>query len=131
MYQKKTETDIRCPLEYGLNIFSGKWKSRIICMLGNSSAMRYRDFKEDLVNITDGVLAANLNELISMEIIEKINDADGGSMTEYILTEKGKLLIPILKGICGWSRKYYKEQSDKVMKHCLKCENYQKWKLKK
>lgn len=26
MYQKKLEEDIRCPLEYGLEIFGDKWK---------------------------------------------------------------------------------------------------------
>lgn len=30
MYKPKLEKDIRCPLEYGLEIFGGKWKSRII-----------------------------------------------------------------------------------------------------
>ena len=30
-YKKKLDADIRCPLEYGLTIFGGKWKSRIIC----------------------------------------------------------------------------------------------------
>lgn len=33
MYQRKLDKDIRCPLEYGLEIFGGKWKSRIICVL--------------------------------------------------------------------------------------------------
>lgn len=32
-YEKKLEEDIRCPLEYGLTVFGGKWKSRIICVL--------------------------------------------------------------------------------------------------
>ena len=32
-YKKKLENDIRCPLEYGLAVFGGKWKSRIICVL--------------------------------------------------------------------------------------------------
>ena len=32
-YKKKLDDDIRCPLEYGLAIFGGKWKSRIICVL--------------------------------------------------------------------------------------------------
>ena len=26
MYKHKLEKDIRCPLEYGLEIFGGKWK---------------------------------------------------------------------------------------------------------
>lgn len=33
MYKPKLEKDIRCPLEYGLTIFGGKWKSRVICVL--------------------------------------------------------------------------------------------------
>ena len=32
---RKTEKDIRCPLEYGLDVFGGKWKSRIICVLAD------------------------------------------------------------------------------------------------
>ena len=33
MYKHKLEKDIRCPLEYGLELFGGKWKSRILCLL--------------------------------------------------------------------------------------------------
>ena len=40
MYQKKTERDIRCPLEYGMEIFGGKWKTRIICVLAQNGWMR-------------------------------------------------------------------------------------------
>lgn len=29
-YQRKLERDIRYPLEYGLEVFGGKWKPRII-----------------------------------------------------------------------------------------------------
>ena len=35
MYQAKLEKDIRCPLEYGLDVFGGRWKSRIICVLAH------------------------------------------------------------------------------------------------
>ena len=30
MYQRKLEKDIRCPLEYGIELFGEKWNSRII-----------------------------------------------------------------------------------------------------
>ena len=33
MYQKNLEKNIRCPLKYGMELFGGKWNSRIICML--------------------------------------------------------------------------------------------------
>lgn len=42
-YKKKLEDDIRCPLEYGLAIFGGKWKSRIICVLSANERLRYSE----------------------------------------------------------------------------------------
>ena len=41
MYKPKLEKDIRCPLEYGLEIFGEKWKSRIICVLSKKKILRY------------------------------------------------------------------------------------------
>ena len=41
MRQPKTEKEIRCPLEYGLSVFGGKWKSRIICVLNEKGTLRY------------------------------------------------------------------------------------------
>ena len=46
MYQKKMKEDIRCPLEYGLEIFGGKWRSRIICVLAAKHTLRYSELKK-------------------------------------------------------------------------------------
>ena len=58
MYKPKLEKDIRCPLEYGLEIFGGKWKSRIICVLAEKETLRYSILRREMSNITDAVLAA-------------------------------------------------------------------------
>ena len=55
MYQKKLERDIRCPLEYGLEIFGGKWNSRIICVLATTGTLRYSQIRKEMGNITDAV----------------------------------------------------------------------------
>jgi DNA-binding HxlR family transcriptional regulator len=39
-YEPKLEKEIMCPIEEGLNIFGGKWKSRIICVVSVNNAMR-------------------------------------------------------------------------------------------
>lgn len=65
MYQRKLEKDIRCPLEYGLEIFGGKWKSRIICVLAAKEVLRYSELRREMGNITDAVLASTLKELIA------------------------------------------------------------------
>ncbi len=49
-YKKKLDDDIRCPLEYGLAIFGGKWKSRIICVLSANGKLRYSEFIAILQN---------------------------------------------------------------------------------
>ena len=53
MYKPKLEKDIRCPLEYGLEIFGGKWKSRIICVLAEKETLRYSILRREMSNITD------------------------------------------------------------------------------
>lgn len=51
MYQKKLEADIRRPLEYGLELFGGKWKSRIICVLNEKKTLRYSSIRKEMLNI--------------------------------------------------------------------------------
>ena len=68
--------DIRCPLEYGLDVFGGKWNSRIICVLTAKKTLRYSELRKELGNVTDAVLAAALkslteNELVSRKIISR------------------------------------------------------------
>lgn len=41
MYQRKLEKDIRCPLEYGMELFGGKCNSRIICVPAALGTLRY------------------------------------------------------------------------------------------
>ena len=70
-YQKKLEEDIRCPLEYGLAIFGGKWKSRIICVLAVNEKLRYSQLRKEMYNITDAVLVATLKDLVEDGIAER------------------------------------------------------------
>lgn len=99
-YKKKLEDDIRCPLEYGLTLFGGKWKSRIICVLSANEKLRYSEIRKEMYNITDAVLAATLKELIEAGIIERKSYDEIPPRVEYYLTEKGKSVAPILQSIC-------------------------------
>lgn len=123
MYQRKLERDIRCPLEYGLDIFGRKWNSRIICVLAAKKVLRYSELRKEIGNITDAVLAASLKELISSEIIIRKSFDEIPPRVEYSLSEKGLSVVPILQSICKWSGAFYKENSDHTMIQCRKC-NY-------
>ena len=96
MYQPKLEKDIRCPLEYGLEIFGGKWKSRIICVLAEMKTLRYSELRKEMSNITDAVLASTLKELIRDKIVERKSFDEIPPHVEYSLSEKGLSVVPIL-----------------------------------
>ncbi|WP_371361990.1 hypothetical protein SRRS_32580 [Sporomusa rhizae] len=121
-YEPKIEKEIMCPLEYGLNIFGGKWKSRIICVLSANSVMRYNEIRKELGDITDAVLASMLKELIADELINRKQYNEIPPKVEYSLTEKGKSVLPILQSICLWSRQQTKDQLEKKLPPCRTCD---------
>lgn len=51
MYVHKIKKEYRCPLEYGIEMFEGKWKTRIICLLNSESSLRYNEIREKLLDI--------------------------------------------------------------------------------
>lgn len=100
MYQRKLEKDIRCPLEYGLEVFGGKWNSRIICVLAAKEVLRYSELRKEMGNITDAVLSASLKELITNGIVIRKSYDEIPPRVEYSLSEKGRSVVPILQSIC-------------------------------
>ena len=112
MYQKKLDDDIRCPLEHGLEIFGGKWKSRVICVLNENKVLRYSEIRNEMINITDTVLAATLKELIKDGIINRIQYNAIPPRVEYELTDRGKSVVPILQSICRWAGIYKKMEAN-------------------
>jgi len=122
MYKKKLPPDIRCQLEYGLEIFGGKWKPRIICVLAAKKNLRYSQLRKEMANITDAVLATTLKELLQSGMIERKSYDEIPPRVEYSLSEKGQSVVPILQDICKWSGLFYKETNDNTMTQCQKCD---------
>ncbi len=122
MYLKKIESDIRCPLEYGLEMFGGKWKSRIICVLNEKGTLRYSSIRKEMLNITDAVLAATLKELIEDDIVCREQYNEIPPRVEYSLTDRGKSVVPILQSICRWAGIFQRESNENIMAQCQKCD---------
>ena len=122
MYQPKQEKDIRCPLEYGLDIFGGKWDSRIICVLAEMQTLRYSELRKEMTNVTNAVLAAALKKLIANGIICRRSYDEIPPRVEYSLTEKGQSVVPILQSICRWAGAHHKEDTEHIMRQCQRCD---------
>ena len=122
MYQHKLEKDIRCPLEYGLAIFGGKWKSRIICVLAHKGKLRYGQIRYEMKNITDGVLNSTLKELIRDGIVARQAYEEIPPHVEYFLTPKGLSVVPILQSICQWAGIEQQKEQQENLPICSFCD---------
>lgn len=120
-YKPKIEKEMLCPLEYGLNIFGGKWKSRVICVLATNEVMRYGEIRKELGNITDAVLASTLKELAGDHLVDRTQYEEIPPRVEYSLTEQGRSVLPILQSICTWSRQQTDQELERKLPPCRAC----------
>ena len=120
-YKRKLEKDIRCPLEYGMDLIGGRWKSRIICVLADGS-LRYSELRSELVDVTDTALAAALKDLQATQLVTRRQYEEIPPRVEYSLTQKGASVVPLLQAFCKWSGIFYRNVEDKALRKCQKCD---------
>ena len=107
MYEHKLEKEIWCPIEYGLDVFGGKWKSRIICVIADNEIIRYNALRRELTNVTDAVLAAMLKEMISDGLINRKQYNEMPPKVEYSLTKN-----------------YTEVDKEKILSSCKTCSQF-------
>ncbi len=105
---KRNETgqetgDLQCPIRYMLDIFGGKWKQPIICMLAEGAPVRYSAIKRRLGNITDVMLTQSLKDLEIAGIVHREQYNEVPPRVEYALTVKGKSVVPIIGQAAAWA----------------------------
>ena len=54
-----------------MELFSGRWKSRILCMLFKVPSLRYGEIKKNLDTISDTVLTSTLKEMMISKLVER------------------------------------------------------------
>lgn len=89
-----------------------------------NKTLRYSEIRKEMYNITDAVLAATLKDLIEVGIIARKSYDEIPPKVEYSLTEKGRLVVPILQSICQWAGIFYKEDGENEMVQCQKCDHH-------
>lgn len=93
-------TEQNCPIAQSLAIFGDRWTLLIIrnAFLGMT---RFEQFQKNL-GVTRHVLAERLSRLVEQNIFEKRAYTDRQQRFEYVLTEKGRALAPVLETMLQW-----------------------------
>jgi len=98
--------DQDCPVARTLDIIGERWTILILRDLLRAGPRRFQDFQRSLSGVSPNTLSARLKTLEEHGIIERKFYEKHPPRAEYVLTEKGRMLGPILKALLEWGQKY-------------------------
>lgn len=103
MYRKSFD-GMNCSMARALDEVGEWWSLLIIrnCTLGFT---RFDEIQRDL-GIARNVLAARLNRLVEVGVLDKLIAEGSERRTEYRLTEKGEDLYPVLIALMQWGDRW-------------------------
>jgi DNA-binding HxlR family transcriptional regulator len=92
-------------VEAAARILGDKWTPLLIRALA-STPLRFCELQKATSNINPRTLSARLSWLEENEIIMKGMRATTPPCAEYMLTQKGNELVPVLQTMAAWGEKY-------------------------
>lgn len=95
-----------CPVGRTAKLLGKPWTIVILRNLFVSETSRYQDFLESLDGISPNTLSDRLKMLEASGIIERKIYQKHPPRYEYLLTQKGRDLGPVLLAIRDWGTKY-------------------------
>ncbi|RNM12091.1 winged helix-turn-helix transcriptional regulator [Nocardioides pocheonensis] len=87
-----------------MNILKRSWDLEIVAQ-GALGVCRFEDFQRHL-GISRKVLSERLKWLTSAEIVERRKYQSAPDRYEYVLTDKGRDLLPILAAMMQWEERW-------------------------
>lgn len=104
MVKKANNVNQQCVYR-ALKIFGDKWTPLIVQMLAKKTS-RFCEIQDEVGGINPRTLSLRLVRLEEMGIIKKTIYSEIPLHSDYKLTKKGNDLVPILKSMVVWGKKY-------------------------
>lgn len=104
---KQSFADIACSIARAVDVVGQRWTPLILRDLFVGMA-RFEDIRRDL-GIASNVLAARLEDLERHGVVERRQYQSAPARYEYVLTEKGRDLYPVVATLVAWGDKWLAE----------------------
>jgi DNA-binding HxlR family transcriptional regulator len=108
MYQRKIPIELNCGLDIVKEVLYGKWKIHLIYFI-SQGIKRPGELQRRIPKATRRVLNVQLNQLEEHGIISKRIYAELPPKVEYVLTELGQSVLPIVNALGKWGDDHQKE----------------------
>ena len=106
-YEKKIPVDLDCPLRLTMSLIESKWKSCILDELRSGESMRPSEIHKCLREAAPRVLDIQLKEMVTDGLVSKTIYPELPPRSEYVITELGKSLLPIIDSMLKWGEEHF------------------------
>lgn len=98
--RRKSFEDANCAVARALDVI-GDWWSLLIVRDALNGIRRFNEFERSL-GLARNVLSIRLKALVEHGILENVPASDGSAYREYVPTEKGLKLFPVIIALAQW-----------------------------
>lgn len=100
-----------CPVARSLDVLGDKW-TLLIIREALSGTTRFMDFSRALPKLARTILSARLQRLVARGVFETIPVSETSLYHEYVLTEMGRQLFPVVTALRQWGADYLFDASE-------------------
>ncbi|MGQ8708444.1 winged helix-turn-helix transcriptional regulator [Serratia sp. TSA_198.1] len=108
--KRKSLEDAQCPVARTLDVI-GDWWSLLIVRDAFDGIRRFSEFQKGL-GMAKNILSTRLRTLVAHGVLEIVPASDGSAYQEYILTDKGRALFPVIVGLRQWGEDHLFAQGE-------------------
>jgi len=104
-----------CPIARSLDAI-GDWWSMLIIRDALVGRRRFGEFQKSL-GLAKNILATRLRMLVDQNILKLAPASDGSAYQEYVLTDKGRGIFPVIVALRQWTEAFddHPEDIDTIM----------------
>jgi DNA-binding HxlR family transcriptional regulator len=100
-----------CPVARSLDVLGDKW-TLLVIREALSGTTRFMDFSRALPKLARTILSARLQRLVDLGVFETVPVSQTSLYHEYVLTEMGRQLFPVVTALRQWGGDYLFETSE-------------------
>jgi DNA-binding HxlR family transcriptional regulator len=105
MVKRTSHRESTCGVARPLDAIGDGW-SLLIVRDAFDGSRRFGEFQKSL-GLAKNILATRLRNLLDHGIMTMAPAADGGAHQEYVLTDKGRALFPLVTALRQWGEDYF------------------------
>jgi DNA-binding HxlR family transcriptional regulator len=95
-----------CPVARTLDLIGERWTLLLLRDLLLHGPRRFQDFQASLPGVAPNTLSARLKTMEDNGLVRREMYSERPPRLEYVLTEKGKSLGPVVKAMREWGSKH-------------------------